>query len=221
LISIEITQINEKDTTIFIEDLFTRYVVENARGSMTLIIAPDQFAYGITFWLKNGNKETILTNIYEPWSDLSSPGIREYSYDFYPEKMDCYYFYLSDNLNRGYGEGYFKLLAEDGTVLLYNDGKNCKYLYSYINVTEPIRVQNFQNENSISIFPNPAYTQFTVTNTENAVITMYNLVGQQVKQVAGKAENTIIQTEDLPAGMYVLKVEKENGLLTKKVQVVR
>ena len=77
------------------------------------------------------------------------------------------------------------------------------------------------NKNTIAVFPNPAHTQFTVTNAENATITMYNLVGQKVKQVVGKTENTIIHTTDLPAGMYILKVENGNGVVTKKVQVVK
>jgi hypothetical protein len=73
----------------------------------------------------------------------------------------------------------------------------------------------------ISVFPNPAQTQFTVTHTENAIITLYNLVGQKVRQLPGKEENTIICTEDLPQGVYLLKVEKENAVLTKKVQIIR
>jgi hypothetical protein len=75
--------------------------------------------------------------------------------------------------------------------------------------------------NPVSVFPNPAQTQFTVTHTENAIITLYNLVGQKVRQLPGKEENTVICTEDLPQGVYLLKVEKENAVLTKKVQIIR
>ncbi|MDR0367586.1 MAG: T9SS type A sorting domain-containing protein, partial [Bacteroidales bacterium] len=73
----------------------------------------------------------------------------------------------------------------------------------------------------ISIFPNPAQTQFTVTHTENATVTLYNLLGQKVRQLPGKEENTIICTEDLPQGIYLLKIEKENAVITKKVQIIR
>ena len=34
-------------------------------------------------------------------------------------------------------------------------------------------------------------------------------------------KNTIIQTQDLSTGMYILKVEKENGVFTKKVQILQ
>ena len=71
----------------------------------------------------------------------------------------------------------------------------------------------------ISVFPNPAQFHFTVTNTEHANLTLYNVLGQQVKQVVGEGENTIIQTEGLPQGIYILKVEKEGAVLTKKIQI--
>jgi hypothetical protein len=119
----------------------------------------------------------------------------------------------------------------DGGVIAYGKANDFRMGYEtergyllYYHPTKDLNNVKIETQSIASlpqIFPNPAHTHFTVTNTENATITMYNLVGQQVKQVVGKAENTIIQTEDLSSGMYILKVEKENGLLTKKVQVVR
>ena len=76
-----------------------------------------------------------------------------------------------------------------------------------------------QNNSDICVYPNPAQSQFTVTNTENANLTLYNILGQKVKQVVGEGENTVIYTEDLPKGIYLLKVEKEGAVLTKKVQI--
>lgn len=198
---------------ILVENTFTRHLVEDARGAMTLVIAPDQFASTINFFLFEPSGNILLTNISAPWTDLNSPGVREYSYNFHPETIGCYSFYISDNLNKGYGEGYFKLLAGDGSILMYNDGKNCDDLYSFFNVTEPYVVSvNDLAKETISIFPNPAQSQFIVTNAENATIQLYNILGQKVKQVTAKEENTIIQTEDLSAGMYV----KEMLLLQEK-----
>ena len=74
-------------------------------------------------------------------------------------------------------------------------------------------------QTEISVFPNPAQSQFTVTNTENAALTLYNILGQKVKQVVGEGETTIISTEDLQQGIYILKIEKGDAVLTKKVQI--
>ena len=87
----------------------------------------------------------------------------------------------------------------------------------YITKT-PVNIQETE-QSTISVFPNPAHTQFRVTNTEDASITLYNILGQEVKQIQGTAEQTTIYTDNLPAGIYVLKVEKEGTVFTKKVQV--
>ena len=71
----------------------------------------------------------------------------------------------------------------------------------------------------ISVFPNPAQSHFTVTNTANANLSLYNVLGQQVKQVVGEGENTIIYTEDVPQGIYLLKIEKGDAVHTKKIQI--
>ena len=74
-------------------------------------------------------------------------------------------------------------------------------------------------QTAFTIYPNPAQTQFTVTNTENASITLHNILGQEVKRTQATAEQTTIYTDNLPAGIYVLKVEKEGTVFTKKVQI--
>ena len=90
----------------------------------------------------------------------------------------------------------------------------------YITRTPPPSIQETA-QTEISVYPNPAQTQFTVTNTENANMTLYNLLGQEIKQLKGKEETTTIQTENLPQGIYLLKIEKGDAVLTKKVQIIR
>lgn len=94
----------------------------------------------------------------------------------------------------------------------------------YLLLYHPTKVFTNINEHVVmkcTVFPNPARSHFTVTNTENANIQLYNMQGQKIKQLIGKEENTTIQTNNLSAGMYVLKVEKENAVVTKKVQVLK
>jgi hypothetical protein len=74
-------------------------------------------------------------------------------------------------------------------------------------------------QNVISVFPNPAQTQFTVTNVQNAALRLYNILGQEVLQTYSKEENTVINISNLPQGLYVLKIEKENTVLTRKIQI--
>jgi len=116
--------------------------------------------------------------------------------------------------------------TSDGGVLVYWESRNFleKYSsYGFILKYHPQRndliVKTFPLKTEIKVFPNPAHLQFTVTNTGNANIYLYNILGQEVKQVAGKEENTTIYTDNLPAGMYILKVLKGSILSTHKIQI--
>jgi len=71
------------------------------------------------------------------------------------------------------------------------------------------------------IYPNPAQSQFTVTNTENAEIQLFNILGQKVFQTFGTQENTVVNTASLPQGLYVLKVVKDNVSTVHKVQIMK
>jgi len=78
-----------------------------------------------------------------------------------------------------------------------------------------------KNQSIVSVYPNPAKTYFTVTNTENAEIQLFNILGQKVFQTIGTQENTVVNTAFLPQGLYVLKVVKDNVATVHKVQIVR
>ncbi|MDR0603124.1 MAG: Omp28-related outer membrane protein [Bacteroidales bacterium] len=221
LISVKITKINESDTLIMCESMLTHHLVENTRGFMTLVIAPDQWASMVYFSIYDADDNRLFTNLYDPWPNLPRPGTIEYRYDIYPEKIGCYTFLIRSNINRGYGEGYFKLLAEDGTVLMYNDGKNCEDLFYFFNVIEAYNGIQKLNKGNIIIFPNPAHSQFTVTNIADANLRLYNMLGQEILSINSSEENTTISVDFLPQGMYVLKVAQNKDLSVYKIHVVR
>jgi hypothetical protein len=87
-------------------------------------------------------------------------------------------------------------------------------------VNTPVNIQEKEKEVSlISVFPNPARSQFTVTNVENASLQLYNMAGQEVLRTYSKEENTVVNVDLLPQGIYVLKVLKGGIFSTYKVVV--
>jgi hypothetical protein len=88
-------------------------------------------------------------------------------------------------------------------------------------IRNEVSVKDLEMPQTISVFPNPAQSQFTVTNAQNAVLRLYNTLGQEVLQTHSKEKNVIIDISDLSQGLYVLKIKKENAILTRKVQIMR
>ncbi|HWY12716.1 MAG TPA: T9SS type A sorting domain-containing protein [Bacteroidia bacterium] len=79
---------------------------------------------------------------------------------------------------------------------------------------------------SILIYPNP-FLDFTTidlvnTNEEPVTVILYNVSGQIIKTYEGiKAEKLIIKTENLPAGIYFLKIADKNGHINKHAKIIR
>jgi len=87
-------------------------------------------------------------------------------------------------------------------------------------VKTPVSIKEAESDiGIISVFPNPTQTQFTVTNTENADIYLYNILGQEVLRIYSKEENTVINVDFLPQGIYVLKVVKDGGSTVHKIMI--
>jgi hypothetical protein len=70
-----------------------------------------------------------------------------------------------------------------------------------------------------SIYPNPTTEKFTVTHVENADLYLYNIVGQEVFSTYSTEEDTVVNVNFLPRGVYVLKVVKDGGVTVRKIVV--
>jgi beta-glucanase (GH16 family) len=81
----------------------------------------------------------------------------------------------------------------------------------------PLTVVDFADKNKIVLYPNPTKTTVTI-QTEQVIKekTIYDLQGKLIKTISNNTKE--INVDDLQAGIYLLKIEDENGLMiTKKL----
>lgn len=73
-------------------------------------------------------------------------------------------------------------------------------------------------ENSISIFPNPVNSELTIkTNTVKIQqVVLYDLIGKSIKQFDVEKEN--VDFSAITAGIYMLKLQTDKGVLVKKIK---
>jgi len=76
------------------------------------------------------------------------------------------------------------------------------------------------NQNSVSVFPNPA-NDFVTVQAMNTIknIQVYNLAGQLVFEQTSNAKFVTVKTSSLSAGVYNLKATLENGTINKKIVI--
>jgi hypothetical protein len=87
---------------------------------------------------------------------------------------------------------------------------------SYTKTPKPAGIEEVgQSTQEIAIYPNPSkdYINISVENDEIENVQIYNLTGKLVKQ----EKSNKININDLPVGMYIIKVETDGGNCIKKV----
>lgn len=83
--------------------------------------------------------------------------------------------------------------------------------------------ENIISENSISIFPNPATSEFTISQkfTSEGKIELYNIAGKKIKELFtgdfGANENITLKTDGMSSGIYFIRAATQNKSETKKL----
>jgi hypothetical protein len=78
-------------------------------------------------------------------------------------------------------------------------------------------------EGVFSLYPNPANDRVNITSSQSMTdITVYNYVGQVVfRSDLGQANSTTLNTGNYDAGVYVVRINTENGVVTRRVTITR
>ena len=78
-----------------------------------------------------------------------------------------------------------------------------------------------KNDIISKIYPNPANDNITIQlkNVDQATITLYNLVGQEVKSVTSSNLETTVNVSDLQPGIYIIKIDQKGKRFTSKISI--
>lgn len=211
-IAAEVTAINGETVTTSPRSLTLKKNVYEGGGNMTFILKTDNYGSETTFKFFDPNGNVILSG--GPFTNASV----EHSYPFNPAYTGCYrlevYDAYGDGINSGYGSGFFKLMAADGTQIFKDNGKFGAQATYMVDVLYPAGIEEVTAENSI--YPNPATDQITINSNDNVQrVEIYNMQGQLVKAETGAVNN--ISVKDLANGMYTLKLTTDNGTSIHKI----
>jgi len=83
-----------------------------------------------------------------------------------------------------------------------------------------VGVDEIFEDNSISIFPNPASTQLNIQSEVNIEqITLINLVGQAIFEEQANSTKITLSTSELETGIYFVKVKTTKGVVNKRIVI--
>jgi len=75
-----------------------------------------------------------------------------------------------------------------------------------------------ENTDDIQVFPNPTTGLLNVNGNGTMHITVSNIMGQKLMEATAEG-NTTIDMSHLTVGMYIIRIETENGVMTQKVNL--
>jgi hypothetical protein len=106
----------------------------------------------------------------------------------------------------------------DIDVLIAGNSSNLPISRLYINGGVNTNIKKIEN-NNIKIFPNPVRNELTISNIKFVeTITIYNSVGQIVKNVLVKSEQVNVDVSKLPRGVYLVNFK---GVHNNRMQFIK
>jgi hypothetical protein len=98
------------------------------------------------------------------------------------------------------------------------DANGCSAVSSNVNVTVIGIEQLNSNAAVMTLIPNPAQSKVTVSTSFNTpyTISLINIYGQVVLMAAAESSTNVVDVESLSAGIYILKSENAEGVVTKQ-----
>ncbi|MBI5218357.1 MAG: T9SS type A sorting domain-containing protein [Bacteroidia bacterium] len=87
-----------------------------------------------------------------------------------------------------------------------------------LTIQNPTGLKEVVTNNTVTVYPNPTTGILNITNVENAVISVYNMLGQEVL----KANNVkSIDMNNMQGGSYFVKIQTKDNVITKKINLVK
>ena len=129
----------------------------------------------------------------------------------------------TDNTANQEGDYYYKLYAYYGDL----DCKSAPAYWIndhnqfYLHAPYSADAVNEMESNSVSVFPNPTTSRFTVEGAGLNHITVYNLMGQVVYEMECQGESVDVNLNNVEAGIYMVRIFTNSGDVTKRITVIR
>jgi hypothetical protein len=100
------------------------------------------------------------------------------------------------------------------------DNSGTGEVFQEIYTVSTVGLNDVVSDVNVALYPNPTQTTLTLNSPVKINnVEMYNVIGQQVYSGKVNATNTTINVSDLNTGNYLVKMQTENGVVTKKIVV--
>ncbi len=197
------------DTMIRVNDIFLNPVIATSFSLYPDSTLPHNW---FIFYNNNGGDPPIY--YWWEWGDGSYDSIQ------YPSHIYSVPGYYNICLTVAYADGCYAHFCDSSTYVFKTETEMIT-----INVVN--QLPNAINEAEVftfTLYPNPASTTLTITTeqqTGKAQLNIYNTQGQLVLSSTFDIQHSVLDISSFPCGIYYLTLQNEEGVTTKKFEVVK
>jgi hypothetical protein len=179
--------------------------------SNTLYILEDGLKY--TYYCSSSNCDSLF-NTYEAADGNHLPGVNNYTYINDSIVIDL-------NFDNFFEAGVS--FQCDGNVVVFNNSNSGRWirLGTSIDDCKSVAVNTHQEQNGMSIYPNPSADifNFSFDNNINGEIFIYDLLGQKVFGEKINGQSFTINLAHLSKGTYNVRLKTNQGVQYKKIMI--
>jgi len=193
-------------------------------GNVTIDITTDAYGSETTWKLIDDNGIVVADG--GPYNNLSAAGETIQPTETATVNLnECYTFIIEDSygdgMNGQYGAGGYTIEDASGNIISQNGSHVASSADFQTIDQENFNVDNantaiLDNSNIISVYPNPVKNQLNIKGNIESV-EIYDVFG---KLVLTSTKNTI-NTIDLANGVYILNIQSNNKIITKRITVTK
>jgi hypothetical protein len=229
------------------DDITVPVIVEQASnlgsGNVNLSISFDGYGSEVGYGLASGTvQETDPFAAYPDFSGGSYPGQIEfqaigtwtnadtdYSTQWTGLADGCYHLYMFDNYGDGLtvgSNGDVTVSAASSASMDVDYGSGGWFTFE---LEGNVGIEDITSVDFAKVFPNPAVdmtnVQFNLTDASNVTVELTNVFGQIVfsdnlGEVNG-LQNVEVSTSDLESGIYLVNINVDGNILTKRISVIK
>lgn len=185
-------------------------------GVYTIEIQPDNYGSETTWDIRDASNTVLASG--GPYTD----GVTTLVTENVTLSDDCFTFTINDSYGDGmccaYGNGGFRILGPASNLVASGgsfDSTDTRDWFATLFVAVEDRL-----EEEVSLFPNPNNGLFTLEFGADfgaaTTVSIHQLDGKEVFRTISSNSALKVDVSDLAAGMYMVKIQDENGVTIKK-----
>lgn len=197
---------------------------EGETTTIKIYIIQDQWGEQTTWDLINSAGEAVAQG--GPYQHLAGSGSTQVNVEIVNDlpANDCYLFRIYDSNDNGiccnYGNGYYYIKDAKGNKFIEGDGDFGSEARNLFTIKNNMTEVESVSQESLKVYPNPADEYLTVEG-EMTSVEVYNTIGQCLFNKTVNGNSTRINLSEFSNGIYLLRVNNNGEVTTRKFSVNR